>query len=252
MQIDAHIFTFLFLTSGFVAVRTGDIPLFLKKCHRSDPNLNECIKQSIELLKPYLRSGIPALQIPPCEPLRIPQIEISQSSGPIFIESTYTDIEVQGGINFILKNFNMDMDNERITLELYFPRLEMNAHYNIEGKIMMLPIKGNGLAQANFTDIDVVAIIQGNHYQDQKTGEVHYRFTDLHLDFDVKQANIHLDNLFNGNTVLANATNLFLNDNWNDVKVKIKPVLEKTISGTIKTISDKIYSKFSLDTILPP
>lgn len=76
---------------------------FLKICHRSDPNLNECVKRSVESLKPYLKTGIPALQIPPCEPLRVPQIEISQTAGPISVKSTYTNIEIQGGTNFILK-----------------------------------------------------------------------------------------------------------------------------------------------------
>lgn len=77
---------------------------FLKICHRNDPNLNECVKRSVDLLRPYLKTGISALQIPSCEPLRVPRIEISQSAGPISIRSTYTDIEVQGGTSFILKS----------------------------------------------------------------------------------------------------------------------------------------------------
>lgn len=77
---------------------------FLKICHRNDPNLNECVKRSIDLLRPYLKAGVPAFQIPPCEPLRVPRIEISQSSGPVSIRSTFTDIEVQGGTSFILKS----------------------------------------------------------------------------------------------------------------------------------------------------
>lgn len=29
----------------------------LRKCHRSDPNLNDCIKDAIEDLRPYLARG---------------------------------------------------------------------------------------------------------------------------------------------------------------------------------------------------
>lgn len=29
----------------------------LRKCHRSDPNLNDCIKEAIEDLRPYLARG---------------------------------------------------------------------------------------------------------------------------------------------------------------------------------------------------
>ncbi|KAG5327741.1 TAKT protein, partial [Pseudoatta argentina] len=252
MHISAHILTFLFLISAFIAVRTHNIPPFLKICHRNDPNLNECIKQSINSLRPYLKTGIPALQIPPCEPLHVPQIKINKSVGPVSIKSIYTDIEVQGGTSFILKSVKIDIDNNRIRLKLYLPRLEMNARYNMEGKILLMPINGTGLARGNFTNIDVVAIIQGEHYQSRRTDETHYSVTDFYVDLDVGQANIHLDNLFNGDDILSNAMNLFLNDNWKIVVAEIKPALENTISEIFKTISNKFYSKFPLDTLLPP
>ncbi|XP_011879809.1 PREDICTED: protein takeout-like [Vollenhovia emeryi] len=252
MHTSANMFTFSFLITGFIVVTGHNIPPYLKICHRNDPNLNECVKRSIDLLRPYLKTGIPALQIPPCEPLRVPRIEISQSAGPVSIRSTYTDIKVQGGTSFILKTIKVDVDNNRIKLKLYLPRLEMDARYNIEGRILMLPINGNGLARGNFTDIDVIATVQGERYQSQKTGETHFRVTDLYIDYNIKQANIHLDNLFNGDSILSNAMNLFLNDNWDTVKAEIKPTLDPTISEIFKTFANKIYSKFPLDTLLPP
>ncbi|KYM94236.1 Protein takeout [Cyphomyrmex costatus] len=196
--------------------------------------------------------GIPELQIPPCEPLRVPQIEISQSVGPVSTRSTYTDIEVQGATSFILKSVKINIDNDRVRLKLYLPRLEMNAHYNMKGNILMMPINGNGLARSNFTDINVVAIVQGERYQSQKTDETHYRVTDFYVDLDVGQANIHLDNLFDGDDTLSDAMNLFLNDNWKVVAAEIKPAFENSISEIFKTFSNKIYSKFPLDTLLPP
>jgi len=117
---------------------------------------------------------------------------------------------------------------------------------------MMLPINGNGLARGNFTDTKVIVIIQGERYLSQKTGETHYRVTDFYVDFDIKQASIHLDNLFNGDTTLSDAMNLFLNDNWKIVAAEIKPALENAVSKIFKTFSNKIYSKFPLDTLLPP
>lgn len=122
----------------------------------------------------------------------------------------------------------------------------------MEGKILMLPISGNGLAHGNFTDIDVIATVQGEHYRSQKTGETYYRVTDLYVDFNVGQANIYLDNLFNGDSTLSNAINLFLNNNWDVVKAEIKPALENTVSEIFKTFLNKIYSKYPIDTLLPP
>lgn len=37
------------------------LPSFLKVCSRNDPNLNECVKRSMEHLRGYLAHGIPQL-----------------------------------------------------------------------------------------------------------------------------------------------------------------------------------------------
>ncbi|XP_012275261.1 protein takeout [Orussus abietinus] len=231
---------------------TPEIPTFLKVCRRNDPNLNECIKRSVEGLRPYLKTGIAQLHIPPCEPLHVPQIEISQEAGPVSVKSTYTNIRVLGGTDFVLKSVKIDQDKDRIRLKLYIPRLEMTSNYTMEGRILMLPITGKGTAHGNYTDIDVVSTVQGERYQDRKTEKSHFRVTDFYVDFDVGHASVHLDNLFNGDETLADAMNLFLNDNWKTVAAEIKPALEDTVSSLFKNFSNKIYSKYPLDTLLPP
>ncbi|XP_001607003.1 protein takeout-like [Nasonia vitripennis] len=242
----------LFRVDAVPSDSSAEIPSFLKICRRSDPHLNECIKRSVDSLRPYLRTGIPALHIPPCEPLGVPEIELSQAAGPVSISSAYTNIKVWGGTDFILKSVKLDLDKDRIRLKLYIPHLEMLSNYNMEGKILMLPITGKGLASGNYTDIDVVVTIQGEKYQNQRTDKTHFRVNEFYCDFDVGHASIHLDNLFNGDETLADAMNLFLNDNWKLVAAEMKPALEDTVSRLFKSFSNKIYAKYPVDTLLPP
>ncbi|XP_058803114.1 protein takeout-like [Phymastichus coffea] len=237
---------------GSYVQATPEIPSFLRICRRSDPHLNECVKHSVNSLRPYLKSGIPALHIPPCEPLNVPEIELSQASGPVSVSSSYSNIEIWGGTEFILKSVKLDLDKSRIRLKLNIPRLEMQADYTMQGKILMLPIMGHGRALGNYTDIDVITTIQGERYQDRNTRKTHFRVLEFYCDFDVGHANIHLDNLFNGDETLADAMNLFLNDNWKTVAAEIKPGLEDTVSKLFKNFSNKIYAKYPLDTLLPP
>lgn len=77
---------------------------FLKICRRSDPHLSDCIKQSINSLKPYLRNGIQALRIPPCEPFHLSEIEINQASGPIYVHAKYSNVSIFGGTNIVPKS----------------------------------------------------------------------------------------------------------------------------------------------------
>lgn len=75
----------------------------MKICHRSDPNLKDCIKQSVEQMRPLLAKGIPEFDIPSCEPLWIPEVSIDQGTGSVALQSNYKDIKVYGPSKFVIK-----------------------------------------------------------------------------------------------------------------------------------------------------
>jgi len=162
-----------------------------------------------------------------------------------------TDLHISGIFpKFML--FRIDVNNDRVGLKLFLPHLEMIAHYNMNGKILLLPITGDGLAHGNWTDIDVIATIQSERYLSQKTGKIHLRVSDFYVDLKMGHVSIYLDNLFNGDHIMSDAMNLFLNNNWEVVAAEMKPAVEQTISELFKAFSNKIYSKFPMDTLLPP
>ncbi|KOX75423.1 Protein takeout [Melipona quadrifasciata] len=233
-------------------VKSCDPTSFLKICHQNDTFLNDCIMESVVSLKPYLKSGIPGLGIPACEPFRLEEIEIDQTSGPIHIRAIYNNVSIYGGTNFVPKSIRFDLEENIIHVNLYFPRLEMIANYIMDGRILMLPITGNGVAHGNFTDIDVIMALQLTRYWDQRTGLIHQRVEYIYVDFDIGYATVYLDNLFDGDETLSAAMNLFLNDNWNTVIAEIKPKLEETIATLIMDFTNVIFSMFPEDVLLPP
>ncbi|XP_012140620.2 protein takeout [Megachile rotundata] len=243
---------FLFCVFSSSASPVPEIPSFLKTCHRSDPHLSDCIKQSINLLKPYLRNGIPQLHVPPCDPLHLDNIEIDQCSGPIYVRANYKNVSIYGGTNIVTKTIKLDFDKNRMRLKLHIPRFEMTFNYNLDGKIMMLPIKGNGTGHGNFTNIDAILTLQMERYTNQHTQLLHQRIVDIYVDFDIGYAAVHLDNLFGGETTMSSAMNLFLNHNWRTVVAEIKPKLEETIGELIKNFMNNIFAVFPEDVLLPP
>lgn len=104
----------------------------MKICHQSDPYLSDCIKQSVNSLKPYLRKGIPALGIPTCEPLHLDEIEIDQSSGPIYIRAIYNNVSIFGGTNFVAKSIRWVLPlYQNISFELSKKRKKCYLHFSI-------------------------------------------------------------------------------------------------------------------------
>nr|CAD7595306.1 unnamed protein product [Timema genevievae] len=224
---------------------------YLKICSRSDPKLNQCIMESVEILRPYLVTGIPELDIPSCEPLCIPQIVINQGKGAVSVESTYNNIKLYGPTNFALKYVKLDLDNDRVRIKLSLPFLHMTADYSLDGRILMLPITGSGKSHANYTDIDVSCNMLGEVIS-KKDGKKHFNVKDFKVKFDIGHCSLHLGDLFHGDQELGDTMNMLLNDNWKNLAEEIKPTLENTISSLLKNMSNNIYRKYSLDELLPP
>lgn len=119
-----------------------------------NPSLNECVKDSIESLRPRLSKGIPELSIPPCEPLDIPKISLTQSAGPITLKSEYTNIKIYGPSKFQLKGIKVDPIKDTFRLKLWFPELQMKSNYKIQGKILMMPLRGAGICSGNYSMLE--------------------------------------------------------------------------------------------------
>lgn len=124
----------------------------LKQCHKNDPNLSECLRRAIETVRANLSQGIPELLIPPCEPLKIPEIRIQQNAGAIRMDSEYSNIVISGLSNFTLRDIHVDTKLDSIRADLWFPVLQMTSNYMLQGKILLMPLAGNGNASGNFSE----------------------------------------------------------------------------------------------------
>lgn len=122
----------------------------MMSCRKTDPDLNECIRKSIEMLRPKLSEGIPELLVPPCEPLNIPKINIKQNAGAIRMESDYTDVSVSGLSNFTLRSVRIDTKNNKFRVNLWFPALKMTANYHIHGKLLLMSLAGERILHGQF------------------------------------------------------------------------------------------------------
>ncbi|CAH1164070.1 unnamed protein product [Phaedon cochleariae] len=225
------------------------LPSYLKICHRSDPNIEKCLKNSVEELKPLLAKGIKELNIPSCEPLLIPEVNIDQGSGPVALKSAYKDIKVYGPSKFVIKQIKVDFEKDKMRLKIWLPHLEVICRYVMDGKILMMPITGSGLSKANYSNIDATITIRAEKIN--RDNDKYYNVTDFYVQFEIGEANINFDNLFNGDKELGEAMNLFLNDNWKQVAGEIKPVLEDSIASIFKKFSNRIFHKYPINVLLP-
>lgn len=118
-------------------------------CHRTDPQLEQCFLNAVEQIRPHFHEGVPDLFIPPMNPLVIPQAGLN--SGDNF-KASFKNIEVYYADEFKVDYLKVDLDKVFIDLMVSFPRLRIKSQYNIDGRILILTLKGQGPADGNFSE----------------------------------------------------------------------------------------------------
>ena len=74
---------------------------FLHVCKRNDPDIEACIKKSVEDLRPKLMTGAPQYNIPSLEPLLLKELVAAEGTGGLKI--TARDVKAYGASDFVVQ-----------------------------------------------------------------------------------------------------------------------------------------------------
>lgn len=244
-----HRSSLLILASLLAVVYGRNLPSFIKPCKRSDPNLEKCLIQLLDNIRPNLIKGIPEMRIPPLDPLHVPEVALDQGTGAVNFQATFKNIVSYGAKHFNLTSIKIDFDAPTIKIEVGFPKVRLISDYTINGKVLVVPIKGNGKVDGNFTNVFATVELRGDYvkrdgqtFLSVKDKKIHIKLTGLRMNFS---------NLFNGNKELSDSTNVFINENWRDIIQEINPLIEDTIGEVMMQIIKGLLDLYSLDDLLP-
>ncbi|GLV43637.1 uncharacterized protein CBL_07036 [Carabus blaptoides fortunei] len=224
---------------------------WLKTCHKQDKNFTDCSTIAVQGMFNKLRTGIPEVRLPPAEPLKIDKIEILQGDGPVSVNATVRDINVHGFGNANVLFNSVHPSNFDFHTRMNFPLLRIEGTYEMEGRILVLPMKGKGKCWFEPSNVSIIADTDADLYE--KDGHYFYNVTGVHVDFQIGGLKLYMGNLFDGLKSLEQTTNEFLNTNWKVAADSLSSVLSATIESIIfnmlKTVFDQIPADFWVDDI---
>ncbi|KAJ8733810.1 hypothetical protein PYW07_014361 [Mythimna separata] len=218
-------------------------------CPREEKALGRCLRDALNAYIPQLATGVPEYGVPPCEPLVVPALSIQQSTGPISVRSSYSDVLVRGPSHMRVKNVDVDTKQHRVVARLHIPELKMKGNYRLEGQLLMLPIDGEGQFSAKYGDIDAtVTIVLGRQPRHNEPDSL--KCEELDVSFHVGYASMKLENLFGSEGDLSNTLNQFLNENWQKLIEELQVPLEDALRDFLKPLADHAFSTLNADDIL--
>ncbi|KAK4883426.1 hypothetical protein RN001_006745 [Aquatica leii] len=223
----------------FVSIVFCKLPDYIQVCQRNVPDIDQCIINSIEHLKPYLKTGIPEINVPSLEPLRINEtVPMNLGNGDTKILTNLTELAVYGASSFEIQKLWSNIAENSFRYNVSLPAIVLKGVYEIDTKLLFLLIRGKGNVTINIDNYNFECIMSGDRIQIENVE--HLKFDQLECEIQFEKASIRLSNLFNGNALLGNAVNDVVNDNIDVFFNEIKPKITEAIGNVFKDVANKI------------
>lgn len=228
---------------------TSDFAENLATCAKKY-QLNTCLRQTLEDLRPLMKKGIPDLKLPPTEPMKVASVNFAQGKPPVQINAAFSNVVVRGLSGFKTNYIEADPTTQTLRISLTVPEMNITGRYKINGEVFIFPLEGSGNFSTKMKG--VAAVGQSNILPTiGAKGKQVLRVDNSDLNFDISKVEIHMDNLFNGdNELLAETVNKFLNDHGQDVLAEVKPEISKQLTQLVTRVMNDAFSKLPADKLL--
>uniref|UniRef100_A0A2H8TXF5 Protein takeout n=1 Tax=Melanaphis sacchari TaxID=742174 RepID=A0A2H8TXF5_9HEMI len=227
---------------ALAAPSTVKLPKDFVQCKRSDPKLNECIKNALKKAIPHLVKGVPIFGLYPIDPLRITALGIDQGTGPVSIKLNFRDLDISNIGTVKINEILADLNNNNIALDVHFEKpITLDGNYDVKGKIIILPITGDGICKISLDNLKAKINVYLNPVV--RNGITYVDVKDIKLTFTTTKMHIKLDNLFKGDKALGNNMNTFLNENWKDILAELQTNFESALAAAFSGVAQQFFSR---------
>lgn len=115
----------------------------------------------------------------------------------------------------------------------------------MSGNVLILPVQGKGNSEISLNEIKLQ--IKFNMKMEEINGTKYTQVDKLTFDFTPSSMKIKLGNLYNGDKLLGDATNAFLNENWQSIFMDLKPEFTKAFGAIAKRLINNVFRKISYE-----
>jgi len=228
----------LLLGQNVVPISPDQVSEQLNQCVSGGRTIDSCLVTMFEELKPAMKVGYPALNIPPTDPMVVGRVVFALENLPIMnVTTTFTDATIRGLSTYTLQDIHADKAAKTIRLRINVDELNSSGNYAIEGFVFTANLKRSfGPYSVKYNGVS----LDGLSYLEKRDGKV--RISNYDVKVDVKGIDMKLENLFGGSQPILNATvHNFINhpDNTPQFIKDFQPEISKQVGGILAEFLDQ-------------
>lgn len=124
------------------------------------------------------------------------------------------------------------------------PKWSLEAEYDFDGRILVVPIKGAGPCRMSAEDV------RSNHTVTFADAATRFEVTGYVMALEpLDRVAMRFDNLFDGDRALGDATNRVLNENSAEIYEEVKDGYAATYAAAFRSAAEKVFGQVALEDI---
>ncbi|XP_016949393.1 circadian clock-controlled protein daywake [Drosophila biarmipes] len=225
-------------------------PSLLNRCTAEDESCH--VAQAQKFFEAF-KKGIPGLQGSGLEPIDLGTLRVESGghSESLQFKLVMSDAQLFNLANSAvvksLKGFTKDLTKPlKLTMVLDAPELVVRAKYDVNGKLLILPIVSEGDLTIRLNEVQLKSRIMVEP-EKRSDGHTYLNITDYKTITKIKGGHFDMTNLFNDNVELRESTLKVLNQEWNTLAVDVQPKLNEACSKAFRSILQNLWKNIPYD-----
>ncbi|KAJ3633809.1 hypothetical protein MTP99_010734 [Tenebrio molitor] len=237
----------------FVSVECQvDLVSFFGDCQKTEETFDDCVKDRLNSLNGFFKSGLPDYGIAPFDPFFAPEVP-QKRRGPFFnYKLVLRNVTESGWTSSQVTKFKSDLNRNYIEYTQFFPEKRLNGLYEIEGTFF-----GNKVSNQGTWNLDLFDFLQTTKVtRKPRRNALGQAIPNppLKAEFYVQTTNklkLHIGHLAGGRTIVENILDWIINTAWQPGFVVLKPLINDLVSTAFTEIYNKNFQNFPFETVFP-
>lgn len=238
-------------------------------CNRNDPNLDNCIKESIQTFLPSLRKKSDKFDFPPIDPFAYETVTFNYRNSNLMTGSfTVKDVKTYGMSRGKVLKVKSDFSNDEMMIqaELLFPKLFSTGFYTSNMTVSAFQLNSKGQYNVTMKNVRVKWNIKGK--LENVDGEGYMKVYKFDASPEAEDMKISVSGLFQDENlsmlefsfaklslipifiISDKIVNEFFNQSWRTLYKEMIPETRKQWEPILLGFADKFFSQFPFRRLL--
>ncbi|XP_014238707.1 uncharacterized protein LOC106660290 [Trichogramma pretiosum] len=212
-----------------------------KDCQLGASGFDACIREALNSIRPYFKTGLPKYNIEPFDPFYAKEITAKRGLPYLGFAITLKNVTESGWSNSKVVKFVSDLKNHKVVYTQSFPEKYLSGDYEFNGTVLGSKMNNKGKFTLGLFDLTQTTTI--SHEPGEK----------IKVNVNVQSIGnlkLHISNLLHGREVLEGILDRIINGAWQPGFTVTRPLINELVSTAFTDIFGKAFQNFPFERVI--